>query len=218
MLRDLVLVGAGGFARETAQLVALLPQWRLLGFLDDNPARHGTEVDGLPVLGGTTAIPPDAQLVICTGSPRDYGSRARIAARLRMPQQRYATLIHPTAAVSPSSSAGPGSVLLAQTVLTASVRVGAHVAVMPQTVLTHDDVVEDFATIASGVRLGGAVRVGSGAYVGAGAVVREGIVIGSGSLVGMGSVLTRDVPPGEVWLGTPARFHRHVDNRQGARR
>jgi acetyltransferase-like isoleucine patch superfamily enzyme len=96
-------------------------------------------------------------------------------------------------------------VLLAQSVLTAGVLVGAHVAVMPRVVLTHDDEVEDFATLASGVVLGGGVRVGRGAYVGAGAVVREQVTIGAGSLIGMGSVVLRDVPPGEVWVGNPAR-------------
>ena len=95
--------------------------------------------------------------------------------------------------------------LLAQAVLTAAVRVGAHVAVMPQTVLTHDDVVQDFATVASGVRLGGGVRVGRGAYVGAGVLVREYAVIGDWSLLGMGSTVLGDVPPGEVWVGSPAR-------------
>ena len=214
MPRDLLIVGAGGFARETAQLVAELPEWRLPGFLDDDPDRHGTLVDGFPVLGGTklleSAEAASAWVVVCTGSPRDYGSRTRIVARLALPAARYATLVHPAAAVSRSSSLGPGSVLLAGVVLTASVRVGAHVAVMPHVTLTHDNVVEDFVTIASGVRLGGGARVESGAYVGAGALIREGRTVGRGALVGMGAVVTRDVPANEVWAGNPARFLRHA--------
>src|SRR5258708_7780795 len=165
---ELVVVGSGGFARETAQLVAELAGWRLAGSLDDDPGKHGTLVDGVAVLGGLDTLRerPDARVVVCTGSPRDYGSRARIVARLGLPAERYATLVHPQTSVSASSTVGPGSVLLAQVVLTASVRVGAHVAVMPQTVLTHDDVVGDFATIASGVRLGGAVHAGTRCYLG----------------------------------------------------
>src|SRR5262249_35477553 len=95
-----------------------------------------------------------------------------------------------------------------QVVLTADARIGAHVAVMPQVVVTHDDVVDDHATIASGVRLGGGVHVARGAYLGAGALVREGLTIGEWSLVGMGSAVLRDVPAGEVWAGSPARFLR----------
>ncbi|MFE1381488.1 acetyltransferase [Streptomyces sp. NPDC058740] len=201
-----MIIGAGGFARETAQAArtAGLP---LAGHLDDDPALHGRAVDGVPVLGGTERVPEltDASFVVCVGSPRDYGSRARIVRRLGLPEHRYTTVVHPTAAVSATSVLGPGTVLLAHTVLTAAVRVGRHVAVMPGTVLTHDDEVGDFATLASGVRLGGTARIGRGAYVGAGALVREGTAIGAWSLVGMGSTVLADVPAGEVWAGSPAR-------------
>ncbi|WP_328303017.1 NeuD/PglB/VioB family sugar acetyltransferase [Streptomyces sp. NBC_00435] len=214
---SLLIVGAGGFARETAQAVRAagaadlaagrVPRWRLAGHLDDDPALHGREVDGVPVLGGSGLVRerPDARVVVCVGSPRDYGVRARLVRRLALPESRYATVVHPTAALSGSSVVGPGSVLLAHCVLTAAVRVGAHVAVMPHVVLTHDDEVGDFATLASGVRLGGGVRLGRGAYVGAGALVREYTTVGAWSLTGMGSTVLADVPPGEVWAGSPAR-------------
>jgi sugar O-acyltransferase (sialic acid O-acetyltransferase NeuD family) len=214
---DLVLVGAGGLGRETAQAVSALPdRWRLLGFADDDPERHGTTVDGLPVLGGAedVASSTGALLAICTASPRDQAGRTRVVRRLRLPPRRFATLVHPSAWVSPSSYIGPGSVVLAQVVLTASVRVGSHVAIMPHVTLTHDDQIEDFVTIASGVRLGGGVRVGFGAYLGAGALVREGLSIGAGAMVGMGAVVLQDVPPGEVWAGSPARRLRRPDQEQ----
>ncbi|WP_078906827.1 NeuD/PglB/VioB family sugar acetyltransferase [Streptomyces sp. NRRL S-378] len=217
---DLLIVGAGGFARETAQAVRDVaaadaaggrpPRWRLAGHLDDDPALHGREVDGVPVRGGCELVHelPAARVVVCVGSPRDYAVRARLVRRLGLPAERYATVVHPTAAVSGSSAVGPGSVLLAHCVLTAGVRVGSHVAVMPQVVLTHEDEVSDFATLASGVRLGGGVRVGRGAYVGAGALVREYAAIGAWSLTGMGSTVLADVPAGEVWAGGPARLLR----------
>jgi sugar O-acyltransferase (sialic acid O-acetyltransferase NeuD family) len=205
---QLVIVGAGGFARETAQAVRDGARWRLLGHLDDDPALHGREVDGVPVLGGSgllRELPSQVRVVVCVGSPRDYAVRARLVRRLGLPEERYATVVHPTAVVSGSSVVGAGSVLLAHCVLTAAVRLGAHVAVMPQTVLTHDDVVEDFATLGSGVRLGGGVHLERGAYVGAGALIREHVRVGAWSLVGMGSAVLHDIPPGEVWAGAPAR-------------
>jgi sugar O-acyltransferase (sialic acid O-acetyltransferase NeuD family) len=208
--RDLVIVGAGGFARETAAAVqALGDTWRLLGYLDDDPLLHGRYRGGLPVLDGVDAARElSAAVVVCVGNPRDYAARSRIVRRLGLPPDRYATIVHPSAQVGAGSTIGTGSVLLAQVVLTADVVVGAHVAVMPHTVLTHDDIVEDQVTIASGVRCGGGVRLRRGSYLGAGALIREGLTVGEWSLVGMGSVVLRDVPAGEVWAGAPARFRR----------
>jgi sugar O-acyltransferase (sialic acid O-acetyltransferase NeuD family) len=214
---DLVVVGAGGFGRETVEAVraanACGASWRLLGYLDDDPALSGTRLDGIPVLGGIGELTnlPNASVVVCTGRPDNYQSRPRIVTALGLPAERYATIVHPTAAVSTSSRIGPGSVLLAYAALTAAVRIGSHVAVMPHVTLTHDNVVEDFATLASGVCLGGRVHVGQCAYVGAGALVREDQTIGECTLVGMGSVVLNDVPPHEVWTGVPARRLRSGD-------
>ncbi|MDO3704301.1 acetyltransferase [Micromonospora sp. C28SCA-DRY-2] len=216
-MRDLVIVGAGGFARETAAAVHAAnearPTWRLRGFLDDDPALHGTVRAGTPILGGTDRLAdlPESAVVVCVGSPRDYRARQRIVRRLGLPARRYATIVHPSAVVGAGSVLGPGTVLLAGAVLTADVTVGAHVAVMPHAVLTHDDRVHDHVTIASGVRLGGGAVLRLGAYVGAGALLREGVTVGEWSLVGMGSVVLRDVPPGEVWAGNPARRLRPVE-------
>jgi len=214
---DLVLVGSGGFGRETAQAVhaanLVRPTWRLLGFIDDSVERHGSLVEGSLVLGGRELIEtmPGAAIVVCTGRPSDYASRSRIVRGLALPPERYATILHPSAEISQSSSIGSGSVLLAHVTLTAAVRVGVHVAIMPQVTLTHDDQVDDFATIASGALLGGGVHVQTGAYVGAGAVIGEGRTVGMYSLVGMGAVVTHDIPPREVWAGVPARFLRPAD-------
>lgn len=215
--RGLVVVGAGGLGRETVEAIRALNAagacWRLAGYLDDEPARHGALVDGVPVLGGLDMLGsmPGVSVVVCTGRPGNYVSRPRLVERLGLPPERYATIVHPTASVSSTSRIGPGSVLLAHTVLTAAVTVGSHVAVMPHVVLTHDDAVGDFATIASGARLGGDVHVGRCAYVGAGALVREQRSVGAGSLVGMGAVVTRDIPPHQVWAGVPAHYLRDAD-------
>ena len=209
--RPLLLVGAGGLARETVELVRAINRerrsWDLLGLLDDSPELHGREILGVPVLGPCTAAGdfPQAQVVACVASPDDPLRRLRLVERLRLPRRRYATLVHPRAVIPASARIGPGSILQADVVLTADVWIGAHVAVMPAVVLTHDDVVGDGVSFGAGARVSGGVTIDSGAYVGSGALLRERIASGSGAVVGMGAVVTRAGPPGEIWIGAPAR-------------
>lgn len=208
-----MLIGSGGFGRETAELVKAVneaagtPRWDLLGFLDEDPARWGTRVSGVPVLGGLDRLDelPDARVVVCTGHPGNFTSKRKIVERIALEAGRYATLVHPAAVVPASCTLGTGTVILAGAVVTTDVEIGCHVSVMPLAVFTHDDRVEDFVTVATGVCLAGAVHVREGAYLGGGALVREHRTIGPWALVGIGAVVTRDVPGGEVWAGVPAR-------------
>jgi len=52
--------------------------------------------------------------------------------------------------------------------------------------------------------------VKEGASIGSGATILCGVTIGARSIVGAGSLVTKDVPPGEIWAGNPARFMRKV--------
>ncbi len=48
-------------------------------------------------------------------------------------------------------------------------------------------------------------RVGARCFIGARSILMPGITVGDGSIVGAGSVVTRDVPPGSIVAGNPAR-------------
>jgi sugar O-acyltransferase (sialic acid O-acetyltransferase NeuD family) len=216
-MTPLVIIGAGGFARETAELVRAInetsPTYDLLGYLDDEPTLHGRRLTGLEVLGPLDAVhdlTPAAVAVACLGSPASISLRQAVVGRLGLGDDRWATLVHPAATVSGAVRLGAGTVVGAGAVFTADVEVGRHVAVMPCVVLTHDDTVSDHCTFGAGASLAGGVRVGPGAYIGAGATIRQGAEIGAGALIGMGSVVTDAVPGGEVWAGVPARFLRPV--------
>jgi sugar O-acyltransferase (sialic acid O-acetyltransferase NeuD family) len=203
----LILVASSGLAREVLSMLDRLPQFSVVGILDDEPSLHGTSVRGVPILGPFDAVAryPEAHLLLCAGrgSVRRHISE-RLAA-LGVDDGRYATVTDPSVAVSDTCSIGAGSILLPQSALTADVRLGRHVVVMPNATLTHDDVVEDFATVCAGVSLGGSVTIGVAAYIGMNASVRERVLVGPDSTIGMGACVLTDVPAGEVWAGVPAR-------------
>jgi sugar O-acyltransferase (sialic acid O-acetyltransferase NeuD family) len=209
----LILVAAGGLGRETLEAVHAAGVLNPIGFVDENPDRHGVEVQaGLRVLGGLEALVDleTARIVLCAGSGLARQRLSAKLARLGVAEQRYVTVVHPAAVLPSAVELGTGSVLLAGAVLTAAVSVGRHVVVMPNAVITHDDLLSDYATICAAAALAGSVVIGERAYLGAGALVREGLRVGADAVLGMGAVALCDLPDGEIWVGNPATFLRHT--------
>lgn len=64
---------------------------------------------------------------------------------------------------------------------------------------------------AAGWEAGDPVHIGDDVWIGAGAIVLAGVTVGSRSVIGAGAVVTRDVPPGVVVAGNPARVLRTID-------
>ena len=54
-------------------------------------------------------------------------------------------------------------------------------------------------------------RVCKGATIGAGSTILPGITIGEKAFIAAGSVVTQDIPAGEIWMGSPAKFYKKVD-------
>lgn len=213
MTDDLVVIGAGGFGRETLDVieainaVAAEPVWRVLGVLDDGPAELQLErlrARGYAHLGSLDEADrhPDAHFVVAIGSP---AARLRIAADAEARGLRAATLIHPAAVIGSQAVISAGTVICAGAQVSTNVHLGSHVHLNPGAIVGHDARLEDCASVNPGAIVSGEVRICSRALIGAGAVVLQGLTVGEGATVGASACVTRDIPPGATVKGVPAR-------------
>lgn len=208
-MNDLVILGAGGFAREVWWLCDEANQeqrrWNLIGFIDEAPGSQGKSLCDLPVLGDFEWFQgrPAGISVICgVGGNPTRRRFVRKAASLGLP---FATAIHPTVRRSRFVDIGAGSVVCAGTVLTTQVRVGAHVNLNLNCTIGHDAVIEDFCNLSPGVHISGFVHLEEGVDVGTGAAILPGKRVGHDSTLGAGAVIAKDVPPLSVAVGVPAK-------------
>jgi acetyltransferase-like isoleucine patch superfamily enzyme len=52
----------------------------------------------------------------------------------------------------------------------------------------------------------GEVHIEEDAFIGCNTIICNAVTIGKGSIVGAGSVVTKDIPPYQVWGGVPAKY------------
>lgn len=89
--------------------------------------------------------------------------------------------------------------------MTRATRVGAGTWLMKHVHIGHDALIGDRCELAPGTVICGHVELDEGVRCGANVTVLPYRKVGKGARIGAGAVVTRDVPPGEVWIGNPAR-------------
>lgn len=205
MLRvPLLIFPCNGNAIEAADCLG--DSYELIGFVDDSVEKIGSRSLGWTVYSRAALEEhPEANVLAVPGSPTSYRSRDTVVGALGVRHDRYARVVHPTASVSQHAHLGVNVLIMAGVVITSNAVVGDHVCVLPNTVIHHDSKVGDWALVGSNVTVAGSVSIGRQSYIGSGTSIKNGVTIGDGALVGLGSNVLRDVPPGSVVAGNPAR-------------
>ena len=72
--------------------------------------------------------------------------------------------------------------------------------------IAHDCRIQSKAKITNAVQLGGYTTIGYGANIGLSSTLHQWIVVGAFAMIGMNSTVTRNIPPGSLALGTPAKI------------
>lgn len=221
MPESIVIIGAGGFGRETLDVIEAInatstePVWNIVGIVDDGPAEVQVErlkARGIPFLGGLQALREQGdgcRYVISIGSP---AVRARIAEVIGSWGLRAATLVHPAAVVGTQTQLAPGTVVCGGAQLSTNLRLGAHVHVNPGAVVGHDSVLEDFVSVNPGAIISGDVLVRPMTLVGAGATVLQGLELGPGAIVGAAACVTKIVEAWTTVIGVPAAVRGRRDH------
>jgi len=202
---ELLIYGTGGHAKVVCDC-ALRAGFRVVGFLDDDPQKHGGRLWEFPVLGGFERLQKgfssEVKLVLAIG---DNETRRRVAERLRPLGVEFAVVVHPSAQLGRGVEVGEGTVVFTGAVVNADAALGRHVIVNTGATVDHDCVVGDFAHLAPGSHLAGGVHVGPGALVGVGACAVPNVKIGAGTIVGAGAVVVNDLPERVTAVGVPAK-------------
>ncbi|MCA9836777.1 MAG: acetyltransferase [Trueperaceae bacterium] len=208
-MKDLVIFGAGGWAREVYGIVSAInadkSSYRFLGFLDSKLELKNTTMLGQPVLGDETWLEGRKDISVIVGIGNTL-ARKRIAELLETNYQvTFPTLIHPQAYIGPEVSIGEGSVLHVKSVATVNLKLGRHAILNVSSVISHENNIADYVSIHPNSSISGAVTIEEGVELGTCCSVIHDITIGRWSVVGAGSTVIRNIEPFTVNVGVPTR-------------
>lgn len=203
--QQLIVLGAGGFAREAKELIDSTDGFHIACFVEGLEQRlAGGCIDGVPVvwIGDIATLDKTYKVLSCISSPK----RRELVERVAGYGFEFTSVVAPSAEISSSANIGKGCLISRGVILAAAVRVSDQVFINRAALIGHDATVECYATISQGAILGGGVAIGAGAFVGMGATVLENLAVGRGAIVGAGAVVTKDVPDNVQVFGVPARI------------
>lgn len=206
-MKELIIVGAGGFGLEVWWLATQLG-YNVLGFLDDSyDVISHKETYGKPILGKIEdwVDHKDCEFSIAVGSPR---TRKKIFDRMNNGDNKpnFATLVSPQAFQGFNVNIGEGCIVCNGVVITAEVNIGKQCIINLNSTVGHECNLGDFVTIAPLAAISGQVKLGDLVEIGTNAAIRQGLVVGDGALLGMGGILTKNMPQNSMFYGNPAKF------------
>lgn len=207
-MKDLIIVGAGGFGRELLEWVKdindIALTWNVLGFIDDNAnALDGYQCD-YSIIGCISGWQPNQKEFFALAIAEPH-IKEKVVTALKDKGARFAQIIHPLAKICSFCEYGEGIVMYPYSGIGPNCRVGDFVTLLSSG-LGHDAVVDDYATVSSYCGISGHSHIGKRAFLASHAVIPPGKKVGDDAYVGAGSIVIRNIPAGKKVFGNPAKI------------
>lgn len=200
MVTDVILVSSGIHGREMVEIIRRTGNYRLIGIIRGEETEEQTSPDGIPVLGGLSALSRFSDVALMYDNLTELGDIDI--------SERLVSLIDPTAFVHPSATIGRGCVIYPNCFIGAEAILGTNCFLLTGAVVNHNCTLGNHVVMATGAHLAGNVNIDDNVYIGQDATIRQYTTVGKNVLIGMGSVVVKPVPDNAVMVGNPARLLR----------
>jgi sugar O-acyltransferase (sialic acid O-acetyltransferase NeuD family) len=208
-LRDLIILGTGGYAQELLWIVddlnAIRPTWNFLGFVDPAaPSKKGLLYYDRPILGGWDDAPDPRKGIYFACGLETPQVRKKECQEAERRGYKPATLVHPSVIIARHVEVGEGTVVGAGSILAPYARIGRHCAINLQVAIGHNSSLGNYCVVSPAAQILAAVTLEDEVFIGANATVYVGTRVGAGALLGANSFLLTNLAPGRSTIGVPA--------------
>lgn len=205
-MTKVAIFGAGGLGCLVLDTLLQTERYRPIAFLDSDPRKHATSVDGLTVRGGMEELPllrreGVSAAIVAIGNGHE---RVRVASLLKSQGLRLISAIHPLASIAPSARLGDHLIIGPRVMICVHAAIADHCILSAGSIVEHDNRLGAGVFLHPAVRLAGGVEIDEYATLGIGACVIPYRQVGREARVEPGAIVIRDVLPGTIVSGAPA--------------
>ena len=205
-MKDLVIIGAGGFGREVAEYVRVIneetPTWNFLGFIDDDKAETP---EGYKILGNLDYLLGLKEKPYFAIAIANSVAREKIANRCLEAQMQAATIIHPTTLIGPNCEIGEGCIICRNCHLTTNVKIGKFNIINGRCSIGHDAVMGDYCSMMTSALIGGETNIGNHNYFGLRCTMINLIDTCDHCTFGACACIVKDTTEPGTYVGVPAK-------------
>lgn len=204
----LIIISAGDFAREVADMARSIPEsdrdWSLAGFLDDRKNVLDAYPGEGPILGGCLdyVIQENDRFLCAIGDP---SAKLRYAKMIEDRGGKFMNLISPLARIGSRTTIGQGCIICAGVEVTVDVLIGNHVTLLGYSVIGHDARVGAGCVLSAHTLVAGHAVLEEGVLMGGCSVVLPRAHVGAYAIIGAGSIALRKVRPRTTIYGNPPK-------------
>lgn len=207
-MKNIVIVGSGGCAKEVAFLIEdinkIQNEWNFLGYINEkNKISNGK----YQIFQNDEWLLNCKEEIYCVFGVGNPSLIKKLYEKFSQNQNiHFPNLIHPTVIGDwERIKIGKGNIICAGNIFTTDIEIGSFNIFNLSCTIAHDSIIGSFNVINSTVNISGGVKLNNEILIGTGAQILQYLEIVDKSIIGAGAVLTKSITEQGIYVGCPAK-------------
>jgi len=206
-MKNVIVYGAGEFGSLISNIISYQRDLKIIAYGDDSTEKIGQFIDEIPIFGDEDLLKfsQKNEVKYAVSSIGNNNIRAQKYTLLKNKGFKMLSLVHPQALIDTKVTYGDNVIIEMGAAIHTNSSIGNDVFLGGDALIGHHNKIGNHVLVGGNVSFGGAVIVEDYVSIGVGASIKPGVRLGKGSVVGVGAAVVKDVNPGDVVVGVPAK-------------
>ncbi|MBH10711.1 MAG: hypothetical protein CMG74_10260 [Candidatus Marinimicrobia bacterium] len=206
-MKNVIVYGAGEFGSLISNVISYHKDLNIVAYGDDDSEKIGQLIDQSPVfeIEDLLNFAKENGIKHAISSIGNNKVRSEKYSLLKGKGFEMISIVHPQALIDTKVTYGDNVIIEMGTAIHTKSIIGNNVFLGGDALIGHHNSIGNHVLVGGNVSFGGSVVVEDYVSIGVGACIKPGVKLGEGSVIGVGAAVVKDVDPGDVVVGVPAK-------------